>query len=133
MRSSEAVGSGVTTTDNDDILAVHIDGFFRREFLAFKLAVLLGEELHGEVNAFKIPTFSRQVSWNCRSTREADRVVRLKKLVVGYIDTNIRVHAEPNAFTSKLIHSSFNNLFFSGIPSARSPPMYSLRSYTVTV
>ena len=51
MTGTEAIGAGVAAADDDYALAGGEDGFGFRHDVAFAAAVLLREEIHGEVDA----------------------------------------------------------------------------------
>ena len=68
MSRTDTVGTCITTTDNQDILALAVDQFILRELHAGKDSVLLREEFEGEINTLQFSSWNLQVA-GCRSTR----------------------------------------------------------------
>ena len=68
MSRTDTVGTCITTTDNQDILALAVDQFILRELHACKDSVLLREEFEGEINTLQFSSWNLQVA-GCRSTR----------------------------------------------------------------
>ncbi len=68
MAGANAVGAGVAATDHNHVLA------FGRNLLGNVVAciglVLLGQELHGKVNAIQITSGNGQIAWGFRAACE---------------------------------------------------------------
>ena len=59
---SDAVAARITATDYQDFLAFAIDDVFRGDGDAFEEAVLLTQQFKGEMNAFQVTAFDREVA-----------------------------------------------------------------------
>ena len=85
MAGAEAVGAGVAAADDEDALAGGEDGacglhvgeehFFR---VAFVAAILLGQELHGEVDAVELAAGDGEVAGLLGAAAEEDGVETLR-------------------------------------------------------
>ena len=80
MAGAEAVGAGVAAADDDDALAggedepaAHVAGVVFG--VALVAAILLGQELHGEVNALELAAGNGQVARMLGAAAEQDGVV----------------------------------------------------------
>ncbi len=104
MAGAEAVCAGVAAADDEDALAGGEDGggglhggkkrFFA---VAFVAAILLGQELHGEVNAFEFAAGNREVAGLLGAAAEQDSVEAFSERLDGDIDADVRVGLEDDA------------------------------------
>src|SRR4051794_33392765 len=96
MNCSEAVGAGVTATNNDDLLASRREALPKR-LIACINAILLRQEIHGEVNALKLTSGRRQIAWNSRAACKADGVEPRAQLFRGQIHAHIHAGLEDDS------------------------------------
>ena len=59
---AEAIGAGIAAADDDHALALGVNGGFRIDPIAFATSVLLGQELHGEVNPLEFAAGNVEVA-----------------------------------------------------------------------
>src|SRR5260221_5010855 len=100
-RRSDAVGSRVPATDDDNPLAERVDLTRRRRLLAAiagTALVLLGQEIHREVDSGKLASRYWQVARLFRPASEDERVVVVEKPLHRDSDANLHVRAENDAF-----------------------------------
>ena len=97
MAGAQAVGAGVAAADDEHALAFGADRDSRIDKVAFVAAILLGQELHGVVNAFEFAAGNLQVARLLGSSAEQDGVVVFGERLNGYIDADVRVGQEGHA------------------------------------
>src|SRR5690348_6406346 len=69
------------------------------------------EELHGEVNAFEIPTFNWQITWLGGSTAEHHGIELLAQFRCRYMNAYRRIGNESDALARQEINAPLNNGF----------------------
>ena len=74
MDGAQAVGARVAAADDHHALAGGRDRLIRRDVVALAAPVLLGQKLHGQVNASELPPGHVQIARGRRSTGEHDRI-----------------------------------------------------------
>ena len=79
-RGADAVRAGVAAADDDDVLAAGEDRQDVAERLVADAAVLLGQEIHGEMDAVELAAGDRQVARLLGAAGERDRVVAVEQL-----------------------------------------------------
>ncbi len=88
-RGADAVRSGVAAADDDDVLAGRQDRLVGPDRLAGDAAVLLRQEIHGEMDAGEIAARRRQIARRLGAAGQRDRVVG--------IDQRLRADVAPDA------------------------------------
>ncbi len=74
MRRSDAVTARIATSDHHDFLPSCKDGFVIGNRVARNAAVLLFEEIHGEMDAFELTARHIEVSRHPRTHTQAHRI-----------------------------------------------------------
>ena len=97
-RGADAVGAGVAAADDDDVLAGSEDGLVGGRRFAGHTAVLLRQELHGEMDALELAAGHRQVVRLFGAAGEHDGVMLGDELVDRKVDADIGAVMEDDAF-----------------------------------
>src|SRR5580658_5334498 len=74
--------------------------------------VLLGQELHGVVDAFELAAGDRQVARMLRAAAQQDRVLFLLERLHIHIHANVRIANEGHAFVAHLLDAAVDDVFF---------------------
>ena len=97
VRRADAVGAGVAAADDDDVLAAGEDRHDVAERLVADAPVLLGQELHGEMDAVELAAGDRQVARLLGAAGERDGIVAVQKLGDVELDADMDVAMEGDA------------------------------------
>ena len=112
MGGAEAVGAGVSAADDEDALAVGGDGAGLVDAVALVAAVLLGQELHGEVDAVEVAAGDGEVAGLLGTAAEEDGVVVVGELGDGDVDADVGVGEEGDAFSLHLRDAAVDDVLF---------------------
>ena len=102
VRSAEAIGAGVTTANDDNALTGGEDLIGHR--ITFADPVGLGQELHGEVNAFQFAARNVQIAGLFCAGGQQDGI----KAHGGNAAIDITIHTECHAFGAHLSDAPIN-------------------------
>ena len=80
--------------------------------VAFVAAILLGQELHGEVNAFEFAAGNGQVAGLLGAAAEKDGVEAVGERLDGDIDADVGVGLEDDAFGLHLLDAAIDDVLF---------------------
>ena len=112
MAGAQAVCAGIAAADDEYVLALGADRRIGVDEVAFVAAVLLGQELHGEVNAFELAAGNRQIARLLGAAAEQDGVVVFGERFDGHIDADMRVGQERDALGAHLVDAAVDHMFF---------------------
>ena len=112
MRCAQAVGTGVSTTENDYTLALSADAFRFGNVVACDEAILLGQEVHSEMNAVKLTPRHGQVA-RYRAAAGQDYCIEVvQQLAARQVNTHIDACFEGDALCGHLIDAPLHYRFF---------------------
>ena len=103
---TEAIGTGISTADDHDMLAAHVDR--RAGHISLLNAIGQRQVLHGLEHAGCIPTGDRQLAPRRRSDGDNDRVVLAAQITPGDVGTDVDTRAETDALLRHLIQPSIH-------------------------
>ena len=110
MRGAQAIGAGVSASDNDDILSRCADAASGVDIVSLVASVLLREKLHREVNASQFPSWYAQVTRLLGASREEKRVVFAANLLHFYIHANVSASNKSHALSFHLLQAPINDV-----------------------
>ena len=96
-RGADAVRAGVAAADHHHVLAAGEDRRHVAERLVGDAAVLLRQEVHGEMDAVELAARDRQVARASRRRRQHDRVVAFGDALDRHADADMGVVVEDDA------------------------------------
>src|SRR5690606_27180863 len=102
VRGADAVGAGVAAADDDDVPAAGEDGPDIVEWLVADAAVLLGQEIHGEMDAVELAAGDGQVARAFGAAGEGHGVVVGGKGVDGDVAADMHAIVEGDALGLEL-------------------------------
>src|SRR6476620_6069673 len=88
---TNTIRSSISATDHDYVLTLRTDLFFQHWQVTYP-TILLGEEIHSEMNTVQFPSFDIKVSWNIRTTRQNNRLVFAQQVIHIHINPNVSIH-----------------------------------------
>ena len=97
-RGADAVRPSVATADHDYLLASREDRLDVAKWLAGDAAVLLRQEVHGEMDTFKLAAGDCEVTRMLGAAGEQHRIVVALELPHGHVAPDIDVAVEGDAF-----------------------------------
>ena len=100
---ADAVASRVAAADDEHLLVFAVDDALGRDGNAFKQAVLLSEQLEGEMYAFEVTPFYRQIARSLRSYGNADGIERIHYILGKDLFPHHGVDLKAHAF---LLHKA---------------------------
>ena len=110
MAGAQAIGAGIAAADDDDALAGGEDGFGVGDVVAFAAAVLLRQEIHGEVDALEFAAGDAEVARAVRRRRRAGwRGNRGAASSIGTLDADVGVDDEIDAFGAHLLDAAVDD------------------------
>src|SRR5208283_2365847 len=80
--------------------------------VAFVAAILLGQELHGEVDAFELAAGDRQIAGMLSAAREKDGVVGFGERFDGDVAADVGVGVEDDALGAHLLDAAVDHALF---------------------
>src|SRR5262245_10061605 len=100
---SEAVRTGIAAAEDDDTPALGSD--LIRYLVASHHLVLLGQEVHGEVNALELAAGNGEITRPGGTTGQGDGIELLAQAVGGIIDADVGARAEGDTLGRHLLHA----------------------------
>lgn len=110
MAGADAVRACIAAADDEHILARRGNGDGFINGVAFAAMILLRQELHGEVNAFKLAAGNLEVARLLGATAEQDGVVVLGERFNRDVHADVRVGEERDAFRLHLLDAAINDM-----------------------
>ena len=109
VRRADAVAAGIAATDHDDVLAARENvGLLHREPL--HPSVLLGQEVHCEVNAVELASGYRQVAGNARTDGQAHRIEGASELFARNVLADVDARTDRDAFCLHLLEAPIDQV-----------------------
>ncbi len=109
---AEAVGAGVAAAEDDDVFIFGVDELIGGYGVALVSAVLLGEVIHGEVDAFELSSRDVEVAGFGGAAAEDDGVEVTAEVVEFDIETDVGVGEEGDSFGLEEVDTAVDDLFF---------------------
>ena len=111
-RGADAVRAGIAAANDDDVLALGEDWFGGGRLFAADAAVLLRQEVHGEMDALEFTAGHRQVARLFRAAGQHHRVMVLDQLFGRDIDADMGAVMEGDAFRLHLCYAAIDVMLF---------------------
>ena len=111
MRCAQAVRSGVSSAKNHYSSARCQDFLFRIHAISRAAAILLGQELHGEVNSFQFAARNFQISGNLGPSGEQNRIEFPAQVRCRKADADIHARLKFNPLLHKLLDPPVQKAF----------------------
>lgn len=106
-RSAYAVGTGITATDDDDVLTLSRNVLrLAVEVVVEERLGVVREELHREVNTFEATTFDWEVAGVCSTHGKDNRIEVLTELLCGNIHTDVDACLKGYAFSGEQVYTT---------------------------
>ena len=113
--SADTVRTGIAAPDHHHMLALGAERAARRGFffgIAGDALILLGEKIHGEMDARQFAVLHRQVARRFRPARQHDRVIIGQQHFHRNTNTDFDAGAERHAFRFHLADAAVNQMLF---------------------
>ena len=109
---SQAVRPGVAAADDHHAFPLSEDGQRWVDNIAFAAAILLGQKLHGKVDALEFAAGDIEVARLLCAAGEQDGVVVVGEGLDGYIDADVGVGDERDSLGAHLLDTAIEHVLF---------------------
>ena len=107
MAGAQAVCARISASDDKHALAFGVIEV-RRQPVAFATVILLRQELHREVNAFKLTSGDIEIARVFGATSQQNRIVVACERFHRHIAANMGIGKKRHAFSAHLIHAAID-------------------------
>ena len=115
VRSADAVRAGIAAANDHHMLASGRDTAVRcgaELVIPCHPLILLGQEIHGEMDATKLPAFDQEVSGNLGSAGHDQDLVVIHQALDGDVDANLEAGAKDDPLGLHLLNPAVDDVLF---------------------
>ena len=110
MSCAEAIGAGVTASDNDDALAGRQNFRFRGDGVAEVAMVLLRQEIHGKMDPFQLASGDVEIARLLCASGKHNRIEVMPQILDGDIFAHLRAGNEFHALGGHLFQAAIDEV-----------------------
>ena len=111
-RRSDAVITGITTTDYNDVLILRVDEFAIGQLRIEQALGIPMQEFHRHVDSLELPTWNWQVTWLCGPGGQDNRIELFSQVHRTDVATDFSVGPELDTFRGEQVHPALDDVLF---------------------